>query len=74
MLKRRYLHHTVVGDLKEKMVFIGGPRQVGKTTFAKETGRTEYQKFAYLNWDNREDRQAILSTRFDSSAELLVFD
>ena len=74
MVKRRYLHHTVVEDLKEKMVFIGGPRQVGKTTFAKETGRTEYKKFACLNWDNREDRQAILSTRFDSSAGLLVFD
>ena len=30
----RYLAAAVVADLKEKMVFLGGPRQVGKTTLA----------------------------------------
>ena len=30
----RYLQEVVKTDLTEKMVFIGGPRQVGKTTFA----------------------------------------
>ena len=31
---RRYLWESVNDDLSKKMVFIGGPRQVGKTTFA----------------------------------------
>ena len=74
MLKKRYLDELVTTDLKEKMVFIGGPRQVGKTTFAMDTGRLQYTKCAYLNWDSREDRQNILASRFDASAGLLVFD
>jgi predicted AAA+ superfamily ATPase len=74
MLKRRYLDKFVTADLKEKMVFIGGPRQVGKTTLATDTGRLQYTKCAYLNWDSREDRQNILASRFDASAGLLIFD
>ena len=74
MLIRRYLDTLVTADLKEKMVFIGGPRQVGKTTFATDTGRLHYAKCAYLNWDSREDRQKILASRFDASASLLIFD
>jgi predicted AAA+ superfamily ATPase len=31
----RYIEHPVIEDLKHKMVFIGGPRQTGKTTLAK---------------------------------------
>ncbi len=30
----RFLQEVVKTDLTEKMVFVGGPRQVGKTTFA----------------------------------------
>jgi predicted AAA+ superfamily ATPase len=33
MLIQRYLEESVRGDLEEKMVFLSGPRQVGKTTF-----------------------------------------
>lgn len=32
MNKVRYLKAQISEDLKEKMAFIGGPRQVGKTT------------------------------------------
>lgn len=31
-MKHRYLTENITKDLKDKMVFIGGPRQVGKTT------------------------------------------
>ncbi len=31
---KRYLTNDVIADLTKKMVFIGGPRQIGKTTFA----------------------------------------
>ena len=30
MLKERYLTQYILDDLKDKMVFVGGPRQVGK--------------------------------------------
>jgi predicted AAA+ superfamily ATPase len=30
----RYLENAVAKALKTKMAFVGGPRQVGKTTFA----------------------------------------
>ena len=31
----RYLREQLAADLDEKMVFLGGPRQVGKTTLAR---------------------------------------
>jgi len=39
------------------MVFISGPRQVGKTTLAKAVMTPDS---AYLNWDIPHHRQAIL--------------
>lgn len=74
MVKDRYLHSSVLADLKEKMVFIGGPRQVGKTTLAKYIGDKDYQNFTYLNWDSREDRKAILEGKFRAESKLVIFD
>jgi len=31
---KRYLSDSIGEDLKKKKIFIGGPRQVGKTTLA----------------------------------------
>lgn len=56
------------------MVFIGGPRQVGKTTLSRLIGNDKYSKFSYLNWDNSEDRKKILSAQFDPNVKLLIFD
>ncbi len=54
---RRYLHSQVESDLGRKMVFVGGPRQVGKTWLGKAViGDTR----AYLNYDIAPQRQAIL--------------
>lgn len=74
MLKKRYLHSHLASDLKEKMVFIGGPRQVGKTTLAQFIGKNNYQRPVYLNWDFREDRKKILDEKFESEADLIIFD
>ena len=41
------------------MVFICGPRQVGKTTLAKTFLETR-DHCLYLNWDNLDDRKKIL--------------
>jgi len=55
------------------MVFIGGPRQVGKTTLAEQVG-SNFSKTQYLNWDNRDDQKVIIGSRFKSEIELVVFD
>lgn len=43
-----------------QMIFLSGPRQSGKTTIAlMAEGLAD--RFIYLNWDNMDDRQKILS-------------
>ncbi|MCX5707544.1 MAG: ATP-binding protein [Candidatus Omnitrophica bacterium] len=74
MLKR-YLESHIFADLKDRMVFISGPRQVGKTTLAKQIGENFFsRKYGYLNWDNREDKKVILNGTFPAERELFVFD
>lgn len=62
-------------DLQEKMVFLGGPRQVGKTTFAQSQLKDYTDEHpAYLNWDNIEDKKRILSGDWPKTEKLIVFD
>ena len=71
----RYLEKYILSDLKKKMVFVGGPRQVGKTTLAKMTANQHFHgKSQYLNWDHAGDRKSIVSESFDHEKELLIFD
>ncbi|MBI2339523.1 MAG: ATP-binding protein [Deltaproteobacteria bacterium] len=53
------------------MVFIGGPRQVGKTTIAKHLSGDSGK--GCLNWDNPDNREKILKREFPDS-HLWVFD
>lgn len=71
---KRYLERYCVEDLQKKMVLLGGPRQVGKTTFAKQLGRTHYRHPLYLNWDDRDDQKKILNRLFDQEVDLTIFD
>ena len=50
----RYLEEAVRAALKKKMAFVGGPRQVGKTTFALGfLGKGADERHpAYLTWDH----------------------
>jgi predicted AAA+ superfamily ATPase len=68
----RYLVDPITRDLKKKMVFLGGPRQCGKTTLAKSILASS--KGRYLNWDSDEGRASILSKRWDQGDHLLVMD
>lgn len=43
-----------------QMLFLMGPRQVGKTTSARR-GAVHCGEAVYLNWDNGDDRQRILA-------------
>ncbi len=70
----RYIAPDILKDLSKKMVFVGGPRQVGKTTLAKGVLSSHYPSGLYLNWDYDEDRQNILRKQWSSDNELLVFD
>jgi len=70
----RYITPHVLEDLKKKMVFVGGPRQVGKTTLAKAVISDNYPDGRYFNWDYDEDRQDILQKKWSLDNNLLVFD
>jgi predicted AAA+ superfamily ATPase len=53
------------------MVFIGGPRQVGKTFLAKEFISKNEQ---YLNWDKASDKKIILSDKIQVNLNLIIMD
>ena len=74
MQKDRYLTPFIVEDLREKMVFVGGPRQVGKTTLCRNFVATHFSNHAYFNWDNRTDRKAITASSWPGDTELLILD
>jgi predicted AAA+ superfamily ATPase len=75
-IQRRYLADRVQADLADRMAFIGGPRQVGKTTLALSVlgkGQDESSP-AYLNWDVLADREAILAERLPPNQTRIIFD
>ncbi len=72
---QRYLEIWIAKDLKEKMVFLGGPRQVGKTTVAFHLlNTTDTEHPAYLSWDDTLTRKSLLSGELPPQQKLLVFD
>jgi len=72
----RYIEKNVSDDLNRKMVFVGGPRQTGKTTMAKQLCNEAGfdTKMRYLNWDAAEDRENILIERFPAGPGYLILD
>ena len=66
----RYLRAQVEEDLARKMVFIGGPRQVGKTSLARSLLPS---RDCELNYDIPAHRQAILRQELPAS-DLWFFD
>ena len=65
----------------KSMVFLVGPRQVGKTTLAKDISRS-FVNNLYLNWDIPADKARITENpaffqeikRRDPSTPLIIFD
>jgi predicted AAA+ superfamily ATPase len=74
MQKTRYLTENISSDLNDKMVFIGGARQVGKTTLAKEILAKQFQNSVYYNWDYQPDRKRIMSGELPGEDGLMIFD
>jgi predicted AAA+ superfamily ATPase len=66
----RSAKQVVQSDLDEKLVFISGPRQCGKTTFAKSL----YKHIEYFNYDIISDRLSLKKLQWKRDVELVVFD
>jgi uncharacterized protein len=69
----RYLQPSIAQDLAKKMVFVTGPRQVGKTTLAQELGKA-YNQPLYLNYDFAPDRARMLAADWHPKQDYIVFD
>jgi len=71
---QRYCEAYIRQDLAKKMVFLGGPRQVGKTTLAKNLLSGSWRTGQYYNWDVDEERRAIMAKQWLEMAPLVIFD
>ena len=74
--RRRYLESPIAPVLSRKMIFIGGPRQVGKTTlalglFGKGADETHP---AYFNWDDPRAAARLRRLELPPGESLLVLD
>ena len=74
MLKDRYLTKYILEDLLDKMVFVGGARQVGKTTLAKKIIAANFSAPCYYNWDSQKDRRMIMKSDWPGNADLIILD
>lgn len=74
MIKERYITKDIYSDLKDKMVFVGGPRQVGKTTLSLYIADNYFKSYQYFNWDDRQDRKDILGSVRKPGIELIIYD
>lgn len=69
-VRPRYLAAQIERDLASKMVFVAGPRQVGKTTLARTLPGAQA---GYLKWDVAENRERVLRRELPPTG-LWVFD
>ncbi len=67
---KRYLDSYIKEDMRQKIVLLSGPRQVGKTTLAKQIS----PKFTYLNFDASSHRKIIKAEEWDRDVPLVIFD
>jgi hypothetical protein len=73
---RRYLYPEVSASLTKKMAFIGGPRQVGKTTLALSLMSPEATERhpAYLNWDDPKVRPGLRVGQLPPGEPVVILD
>jgi predicted AAA+ superfamily ATPase len=72
--RSRYLEPTLQKFLEKKMVFVGGPRQVGKTTMClKFLDPPSLQNPAYMNWDDLQNKKSLRNGELPDT-KILVID
>jgi predicted AAA+ superfamily ATPase len=69
----RFYQDAILRDLEKKMVFLCGPRQVGKTWLAKKIAES-FQHSVYLNYDRMEDRDILHREAWLEKTDLLILD
>jgi len=67
----RYQKQHILKDLNKKLVFLIGPRQVGKTWLALDIADS-FSNSVYLNYDNYKDRGIIKNQSWLDDTQLLV--
>ena len=72
----RYIVPFILESLTKRAVFIGGPRQVGKTTLALSliSPNAGPKHPGYLSWDHGPTSEKIRKTQLPPNQKLLVFD
>ena len=70
---KRAQQDIITQDLARKMVFITGPRQVGKTNLALAISKN-FEKSLYLNYDNFSHRDIIRKASWLPDTKLLILD
>lgn len=70
---KRKQKEAIINDLNKKIVFIVGPRQVGKTWLSKDIAKS-FNKSLYLNYDNFDDHKMIEKKAWVDDTELIILD
>jgi len=73
MALERYLQQVIRENLKDKMVFLAGPRQVGKSTLARSVLEAEGGG-RYLSWESPADRPGIRTSCWPAGEAVVVLD
>jgi uncharacterized protein len=62
-MKTRDLYKGLWDDLSadKAMILLAGPRQSGKTTFARSLAAKDFSDVIYFNWDRPEDKRRLIA-------------
>ena len=73
---KRYLEKKIISDLKDRFVLISGPRQVGKTTMARQVLdlMSLSPSNSYFNWDYQPHRKIIREMDWPRNSPVIVLD
>ena len=70
---KRYLFNLITDYLDSRMVFVGGPRQVGKTTLGLSfLSPASISNPAYLNWDDLLSRELLKKGQLPVNKIILI--
>ncbi|MFM8453560.1 MAG: ATP-binding protein [Gammaproteobacteria bacterium] len=71
---QRFQQAAILKDLNKKIVFLVGPRQVGKTWLSKNIAQAFFKNSLYLSYDKITDREIIKKQAWLPTCDLLILD